>query len=56
MKRFREYVTSLAKAGISSWYVWADFTQKRTKKWKNVSVEQGRYIIMSVYHDLGLEF
>lgn len=54
MKRFKEYVISLAKAGFESWYVWGDFTQKRSKKWKNVSLEQGRFIILSVYHDLKL--
>lgn len=52
MRKFREYVTSLAKAGFDAWFVWMDFSQKRTKKWKSVSLEQGRYIIMSVYHDL----
>ena len=55
MKRFREYVTTLAKAGFDAWYVWADFTQKRTKKWRSVSVEQGRFIIMSIYHELGIK-
>jgi len=54
MNKFRNHVISLAKAGFSVEFVWLDFVQKRAKEWKRISLDKGRFIILSVFNDLKL--
>lgn len=51
MERFREYVKNLAEAGLSSFYVWGCYLSN-PKRWKSVSYERAKFIIMETYHNL----